>query len=163
MASLGSVGEWHDTADVVVVGLGLAGAATAIHALELEPALDVLILEKMDEAQSGGNSRVSGQTLFLPRDSAKALGYQRALNATNPEPDVWLRAWAEEMVQLEPWVRRMAAEAGLRFNQTWADDPAPTWAWTARCHWVRPATPATGCGCCSAPVQRCAASPSTPR
>lgn len=125
MASLGSVGEWHDTADVVVAGLGLAGAATAIHALELEPALDVLILEKMNEAQSGGNSRVSGQTLFLPRDSAKALGYQRALNATNPVPDVWLRAWAEEMVQLEPWVRRMAAEAGLRFNQTWADDPAP--------------------------------------
>lgn len=125
MASLSSVSEWHDTADIVVAGLGLAGAATAIHAIDTDPALDVLVLEKLEETHSGGNSRVSGQTMFLPRDAAKAFSYQRQLNATNPVPDPWLRAWAEEMTQLEPWVRRLAAEAGFHFNATRADDPAP--------------------------------------
>ena len=125
MVDPASVSGWDDTADVVIAGLGLAGAATAIHAIDTDPGLDVLVLEKLDEAHSGGNSRVSGQTMFLPRNAAKAFSYQRQLNATNPVPDEWLRTWAEDMTQLEPWVRGMAAEACFQFHMTWADDPAP--------------------------------------
>ena len=51
--------KWDMRADVVVVGLGAAGAATAITAHDL--GAEVLILEKAPEGQEGGNTRVAAQ------------------------------------------------------------------------------------------------------
>ncbi|MCC5869224.1 MAG: FAD-dependent oxidoreductase [Gammaproteobacteria bacterium] len=125
MATVQSISQWHDTADLVIAGAGVAGCATAIHAIECDAGLDVLMLEKMPEDKAGGNSRVSGQTMFLPRDVRKTIGYQRQLNATNPVPEAQLRSWAEEAVMLEPWVESIAREAGFTLVRTMVDDPAP--------------------------------------
>ena len=44
MASLSSVRHWHEETDVLVCGFGLAGAAAAIEAHDLDPAADVLVI-----------------------------------------------------------------------------------------------------------------------
>jgi len=72
MASPGSVRHWHDETDVLICGYGLAGAAAAIEAHDLDPQADVLVVEKMPERYQGGNSRASGQSLLISTD-AEAL------------------------------------------------------------------------------------------
>lgn len=56
--SVNEVSEWHDEADVVVVGYGHAGAAAALGALESTP--DVLVLER-----GGGSEGTCGGILYL--------------------------------------------------------------------------------------------------
>jgi len=53
--------NWSVTADVVIVGTGLAGLTAAIVASDA--GANVLILEKLDQAHEGGNSRVAGNWL----------------------------------------------------------------------------------------------------
>ncbi|MGA2665950.1 MAG: FAD-dependent oxidoreductase [Nitrososphaerales archaeon] len=55
---------WDYTADVVVVGMGFAGLTTAITANDL--GANVLLLEKADASNAGGNSRVCGQCIWVP-------------------------------------------------------------------------------------------------
>jgi len=55
------VAAWHDTADVVVVGLGCAGACAAIEAAEA--GASVLALEAA--AMGGGTSALSGGLIYL--------------------------------------------------------------------------------------------------
>lgn len=115
MASLSSVTQWDDSADVVILGFGLAGAVTAITAHDIDPEADVLILEKNPARYAGGNSRASGQTLWCPHDVEATVIYQQAMNQPNPVPEELLRVWAEEMNQQEPWIEQMAAEAGMTY------------------------------------------------
>jgi succinate dehydrogenase/fumarate reductase flavoprotein subunit len=117
MTSLQSVRSWGDEADVLVLGFGLAGAVTAIEAFDADPKADVLIVEKNPEHKAGGNSRASGQGLTFPDDLEKLLAYQRALNEPNPVPDSTLRAWAQGMVELRPWVTRMAEEVDMTISE----------------------------------------------
>ncbi|MCZ2157435.1 MAG: FAD-binding protein [Bryobacterales bacterium] len=113
MASLGSVTTWDETVDVIIIGFGLAAASAAIEALERDPKARILILEKMPERYGGGNSRVSGQSLMVPKDDVDALvDYQRNLNRANPVPEDMLQAWAKEMIALLPWIRARAEEVG---------------------------------------------------
>ena len=56
--------KWDYEADVVVIGTGFAGQATAIEADKL--GASVLMLEKAPEEFQGGNSRVSGQGFIAP-------------------------------------------------------------------------------------------------
>jgi len=56
--------SWDYTADVVVVGMGFAGLATAITANDL--GANVLVLEKAPLNHAGGNSRVCGQCVWVP-------------------------------------------------------------------------------------------------
>ena len=86
MASPGSVRTWHDETDVLICGYGLAGAAAAIEAHDLDPGADILVLEKMAERHQGGNSRASGQSLLISKDAAALKPYQRAMSASNPDP-----------------------------------------------------------------------------
>ena len=51
--------QWDAEADVVVVGFGAAGAATAITAHEL--GASVVLIEKAPKGEEGGNTRVAGQ------------------------------------------------------------------------------------------------------
>jgi succinate dehydrogenase/fumarate reductase flavoprotein subunit len=73
-------GTWEEQADVVVIGYGFAGAATAIAAHD--EGADVLLLEKAPEEHKGGNSRVSANIVFWPNDVEKAKTYFRALTPT---------------------------------------------------------------------------------
>lgn len=105
--------RWDEEADVVVLGFGLAGAVAAIEAFDSDPGAVIVVLEKAPEERAGGNSRVSGQRVLCAGDLEQLLVYQRALNEPNPIPDDVLRAWGEGMMEVEPWVARMAAEVGF--------------------------------------------------
>ena len=72
MASLASVSHWDQQYDLVIAGFGLAAMCAAIEAHDLDPNLSILILEKANEAQTGGNSRVAGQSLLITKN-AKVL------------------------------------------------------------------------------------------
>lgn len=126
MASLNRVQQWDEAADIVVLGFGLAGTATAIEAIDLDPELDVLIVEKMPEGLEGGNSRVSGQTLCPAQDVDRLMTYQRRLNQPNPIPEDVLRAWAEGVVAIEPWIQTMAAGVGAKYAKGSGPDARET-------------------------------------
>jgi 3-oxo-5alpha-steroid 4-dehydrogenase len=69
-----TVGTWHDEADVVVVGLGCAGACASIEAAEA--GADVLALEAA--AMGGGTSAMSGGLIYLGGGTPvqEACGYE---------------------------------------------------------------------------------------
>lgn len=115
MASLSSVQQWHFETDVLILGFGLAGACTAIEARDLDPGADILIVEKMDAANVGGNSRVSGQSLLMSENADALVEYYEKMSYANPIPPEMLRAWAERMVKLRPWIEERAEQAGAQF------------------------------------------------
>lgn len=104
--------SWDDEADLVVLGSGLAGCVTAIEAYDTDPGAKILMVEKMPKNLSGGNSRVSGQSLFMPSDLEKLIAYRRSLDDPNHAPEDVVRVWAEAMVSQESWIRRMLKEVG---------------------------------------------------
>jgi succinate dehydrogenase/fumarate reductase flavoprotein subunit len=77
------------------------------------------VLEKAPEAQEGGNSRVSGQALWIahPEQLDAVLAYQRQLNAPNPTPEAVLQTWAQALVQLEPWIKANAEQVGMQYTR----------------------------------------------
>lgn len=115
MASLASVPQWDQTYDMVIAGFGLAGMCAAIEAHDLDPRLSILILEKAPEAETGGNSRVAGQSLLISRNARALADYQRKMSVFSPIPEDMLLAWAEAMTQLEPWIQERAQQAGAQF------------------------------------------------
>ncbi|MFJ2955470.1 FAD-dependent oxidoreductase [Streptomyces sp. NPDC087270] len=95
--------------DVVVIGYGYAGAATAITAHDA--GAEVVILEKM--AQPGGNSRVSGGNCVIPRDSDEAVrGFTDYLDrlcfGTTPRPV--LEALVTEARSLVKWAADLGGD-----------------------------------------------------
>ncbi len=56
--------NWSISADVVVVGTGIAGLSAAVTANDA--GANVLILEKLSQALEGGSSKVSGNQVFAP-------------------------------------------------------------------------------------------------
>lgn len=115
MASLSSVKHWDQTWDMVIAGFGLAGMCAAIEAHDLDPSCRILILEKAPQAETGGNSRVAGQSLLISRNAEALADYQRKMSVANPIPEEMLRSWAQAMTQLEPWIQARAKQAGAQF------------------------------------------------
>ena len=117
MATLRSVEHWADETDILIIGCGLSGTVTAITAHDTSKSDDILIIEKNPIGLEGGNARASGQSLWCPQlqDLEKVKEYQRNLSYPNPPPEELLQTWAEHMVQLEPWVEKMATEAGHQY------------------------------------------------
>ncbi|MEV5072767.1 FAD-dependent oxidoreductase [Microbacterium sp. LMI12-1-1.1] len=70
--------DWDATADVVVVGTGVAGNTTAIHCADL--GASVIMLEKADAP--GGTSAKSGGGMMIPNNN-----YQRALGKVEAKED----------------------------------------------------------------------------
>ena len=93
---------WDRQADVVVVGFGAAGAATAITAYEA--GAQVILLEKAPYGHEGGNTRVAGQGYLNTSSVEKAMTYLHALCGPYRVPDPMVRVWAEEMCQNNAWV-----------------------------------------------------------
>ena len=87
MASLSSVSRWDQSYDIVIAGAGLAGMCAAIEAHDLNPDLRILIIEKAPEAETGGNSRVAGQSLLISKNAEVLAEYQRKMSAANPIPE----------------------------------------------------------------------------
>ena len=63
--------KWDDSADLVVIGFGAAGACTAIQAADA--GAKVLILEKQPEEWHTPSTRASGGMITVVHDASKAL------------------------------------------------------------------------------------------
>jgi succinate dehydrogenase/fumarate reductase flavoprotein subunit len=103
-------GKWDAEADVVVVGYGGAGAATAITAHDA--GAKVLLLEKAPLGHEGGNTRVSGNMWFSPSRVDKAITYYNAMSGPYAAPPEMVRVWAEEMGKINDWVISIGGEPG---------------------------------------------------
>src|SRR5690349_21624276 len=100
------VSMWDDQADVVVVGLGAAGACAAIEAREA--GADVLVLERA--GGGGGTSALSGGLIYMGGGTPvqKACGFEDSpdemfrflMAALGPEPDeAKIRLFCERSVE----------------------------------------------------------------
>ena len=92
---------WDKEVDVVVVGYGGAGAATAITAHD--EGAEVLVLEKMD--RGGGNTCVSGGGFLCPGDANLAYTYINQLfelSHSNKDEQI-NRTFADESVKNVDW------------------------------------------------------------
>ena len=99
---------WDEECDILVVGYGGAGAASAITAAE-EDLGDVLVIEAAPEGDEGGNTRVCGQIIFCPRSVEGAIEYQGNLNAQYKVADDLMQAWAEEITKNAEWLTSIGA------------------------------------------------------
>lgn len=96
--------------DVVVLGVGAAGAAAALSAQAA--GARVVVLEKADPATAGGNTRVSGAGWFINRDPERAAVFLRSLCRPFPVADDVVEAWARETALNSTWLRELGAEVG---------------------------------------------------
>jgi hypothetical protein len=100
--------EWDVAADVVVVGLGAAGVATAVTAHDL--GAEVVILEKAPEGQEGGNTRVAGQGYLNTSSTEKAAAYLTALCGPYNVPERMVKVWSEEMCRNNAWLESLGGD-----------------------------------------------------
>ena len=93
--------------DFLVVGYGLAGEAAALEASDIDPTADILIIEKLDEGQAGGNSIASGQTIIVPNpdDVDTFKTYAAACFEPNPVPDDYLSWMCNEFATQVDWIQ----------------------------------------------------------
>ena len=100
--------RWDVEADVVVVGFGAAGMATAVTAHDL--GANVVLLEKAPEGQEGGNTRVAGQGYLNTSSIQGAMAYLTALCGPYTVPETMVKVWAEEMCQNNAWLRGLGGD-----------------------------------------------------
>ena len=99
---------WDMEADVVVVGFGAAGVATAVTAHEL--GANVLLLEKAPMGHEGGNTRVAGQGYLNTSSVDQAIAYLTALCGPYTVPKTMIRVWAEEMCNNNAWLESLGGD-----------------------------------------------------
>jgi len=99
---------WDAEADVVVVGFGAAGMATAVTAHDL--GAEVVILEKAPEGQEGGNTRVAGQGYLNTSAVEPAMAYLTALCGPYAVPEAMVAVWAEEMCRNNDWLAGLGCD-----------------------------------------------------
>lgn len=107
---------WDREADIVVLGSGAAGAAAAIAGHDA--GARVAILEKMPEANAGGNTRVSGGIWFNNVDAGRAAVYLQNLCGDYRVPQPVIRAWAEETAFNTAWLEGIGAKVGPHADYT---------------------------------------------
>ena len=86
---------WDEEHDIVIAGYGMAGTAAYIEAVEIDPNVDVVIYDKSDEANAGGQAIASGQcVIFVEPDDVETFHtYIHTINEPHviPEEDFnWL-------------------------------------------------------------------------
>ncbi|MEG0505271.1 MAG: FAD-dependent oxidoreductase, partial [Raoultibacter sp.] len=100
--------EWDAEYDVVVVGFGGAGAATAITAADA--GAKVLLLEKAPEGYAGGNSNVCMQWVCYSEDKEKMQTYFKTLRGEYESPsDAMLNVYIDEMMKNKAWFESLGA------------------------------------------------------
>lgn len=94
--------DWAAEYDVVVVGFGGAGAATAVSAAEA--GAKVLLLEKAPKGHEGGNTKVSGQGLQTFNDFDLGVTYQKALlGGFDNVSDAIVETYVRGAMELPDW------------------------------------------------------------
>lgn len=101
-------GPWDAQADLIVVGYGGAGAATALTAHEA--GASVILLEKAPRGEEGGNTRVAAQGYLNTSSADKARTYLNALCGPYAVPSAMVDVWAEEMCRNNDWFARMGGD-----------------------------------------------------
>jgi succinate dehydrogenase/fumarate reductase flavoprotein subunit len=112
--------RWDETADVVVVGYGYAGAVAAIEAHDA--GADVLLIEKMPDP--GGISITSGGNVRIVEDAEEGFRHLQATNAATT-PDPVLRALAAGMADIPAYFEKLARVSGATINRRQADGNYP--------------------------------------
>jgi len=105
---------WNLSADVVVVGFGLAGAVAAIEAHD--QGASVILLEKMSE--DGGISRIAGGGARVAKDWEDAFADLK-LACAGRTPDDVLEALARGMVEIPDYMEKLAATDGAKVSLRW--------------------------------------------
>ena len=108
-----TIETWDEEADFVIVGFGLAGAAAAVEAHDIDPDAKLVVLEKMPETLAGGNSIASGQTFIVPSEAGvtEFRKYLEACNNPNPIPDEYLDWLVQGFADQLPWIESVADSA----------------------------------------------------
>lgn len=101
--------KWHKSADVVVIGYGLAGAVAAITARD--KGASVIILEKQKADSHCSCSSISGGLFLCPTDADGAAKHMTALCQIH-EGVTWtdkdnIRAWAQYTTQNKDWITNL--------------------------------------------------------
>jgi 3-oxo-5alpha-steroid 4-dehydrogenase len=145
LRALAEIGRFDEEADVVVVGLGCAGAAAAIEAARA--GARTVVLERA--SGGGGTSALSGGVLYLGggtklqracgfEDSPDAMfAYLRASVGLSPD-EAKLRAYCEGSVEHYDWI----VAQGVPFKETFyygcsgepPTDDGLVWSGSERCH-----------------------------
>ncbi len=116
-----TITRWDTEADVVVVGLGIAGAAAALEASRA--GAETVVLERA--GGGGGTSSMSGGVLYLGGGTAlqKACGFEDSaeemfkylMAACGPSPDeAKMRLYCDGSVELYDWI----VAQGVPFKET---------------------------------------------
>ncbi len=100
---------WDYETDVVVVGYGGAGISAAI-TMKKEQLGDVIVVEAAPQESEGGNTRVSGNIVFIPDDVESAVKYQTAANEQYVVEEELLEAWAKALCENKEWVEDFGVE-----------------------------------------------------
>lgn len=95
------VENWDKEADVVVLGTGFGGIATAVTAHDL--GAKVLILEKLPKELEGGNSKVSGNMWWTPTNVADGIKYITALSYGTTDSEM-IEVMANELFKNNDWL-----------------------------------------------------------
>lgn len=104
----GQACQWDAEADLVVIGFGGAGAATAITAADA--GASVILLEKAPLGEEGGNTRVAAQGYLNPSSPERAEIYLNALCGPHAVPPEMARTWAREMCLNNEWLRQIGGD-----------------------------------------------------
>lgn len=104
--------SWSAEYDVIVLGLGLAGGATAIAAAD--EGAKVLIIEKAPKGEDGGNSKYSGQGVLYvrPENRDSAIKYFQAIRGKYNTPgDDILEAFTDKIITNQDWIIKHGGNA----------------------------------------------------
>lgn len=99
---------WDGEADVVVIGTGGAGLAATIEARN--KGLEVITLEASPEDVCGGNTRVSGNYVFIPDTPEQGTEYQLALNGPYDVDPTLIEACMTAMSENKSWLEDLDIE-----------------------------------------------------
>lgn len=114
----GADAQFDREVDLLVVGYGLAGEAAALEASDIDPAANILVIEKLDEGQAGGNSIASGQTVIVPSpdDVDTFKTYVAACFEPNPIPEEYLDWMCNEFATQASWIQGTVSLVGYEIG-----------------------------------------------
>ncbi len=122
-AGLLPTGRRSEKHDIVIIGMGMAGTAAALQA-RLDGA-EVLVLDKMPAATTGGNSRLAGGMFITPPEDtaqAKQSYYDALVKQTQGRGNTDIfRLLMNHSAEGVAWMR----DQGVKFNPMIPEPPFP--------------------------------------
>jgi len=94
---------WDGEYDVVVIGFGAAGATAAVSAADA--GAQVLLTEKCNENEYGGNTRYCGQLFFVPNTYEIGMNYYKSLSEGYDFPEELFDVLVKGELELVDWFK----------------------------------------------------------